>query len=39
MTMNDAISYSAWFIQSVLKAVPWLDSCHRESDVEAYSTP
>jgi len=23
------------FIQSVLKAVPWLDSCQRESEVEA----
>ena len=34
-TMNEAISYMALFIQSVLKAVPWLDSCQRESDVEA----
>ncbi len=35
MTMNEAISYSALFIQSVLKAVPWPDSCQRESEVEA----
>ena len=32
ITMNEAISYSALFIQSVLNAVPWLDSCQRESD-------
>ena len=35
ITMNEAISYSALFIQSVLNAVPWLDSCQRESEVEA----
>ena len=34
ITMNEAISYSAMFIQSLLKAVPWFDSCQRESDVE-----
>ena len=34
-TMNEAISYSALFSQSVLNAVPWLDSCQRESDVDA----
>ncbi len=39
ITMNEAISYSALFIQSVLKAVPWPASCQRASEVEAYSTP
>ena len=39
MTMKEAISYSALFIQSVLKAVPCPDSCQRESEVEAYMIP
>ena len=35
MTMNEAISYRALFIQSVRNAVPCCDSCQRESDVDA----
>ena len=35
MTMKEASSYRALFIQSVLKAVPWPASCQRESEAVA----
>ena len=37
-TINDAISWTILFVQSVLKAVPCSISCQRASDVEAYTT-
>src|SRR5215469_13895539 len=35
ITIKEAISYKTLLSQSVLKAVPWPDSCQRESEVEA----
>src|SRR5262245_10116984 len=39
MIMKDAIWYRPWASQRVRNAVPWPDSCQRESEVEPYRIP